>query len=80
MSGTNGNSNERRFHGVGVSPGIARGTVFVHRPDEDEPAVRRISEAEIATEIARFEAALLSTRQQILELQQRISELEKKLG
>ncbi|MGV3532746.1 MAG: phosphoenolpyruvate--protein phosphotransferase [Chthoniobacteraceae bacterium] len=74
MSGTNGNSHERRFHGVGVSPGIARGTVFVHRPDEDDPAVRRISEAEIATEIARFEAGLLSTRQQILELQQRISE------
>lgn len=65
---------ERRFHGVGVSPGIARGTVFVHRPDEEEATVRRIQESEIPTEIARFEAALLSTRQQILELQQRISE------
>ncbi len=74
MSATNGTPHERRFHGVGVSPGIARGTVFVHRPDDDEPPVRRVSETEIGTEIARFEAALLSTRQQILELQLRISE------
>ena len=65
---------ERRFHGVGVSPGIARGTVFVHRPDDEEPPVRRIEEEEIANEIARFEAALLITRHQILELQQRIAE------
>ena len=65
---------ERRFHGVGVSPGIARGTVFVHRPDDDEPPVRRIDEAEIPTEIARFEAALIATRGQILEMQARIAE------
>ncbi len=65
---------ERRFHGVGVSPGIARGTVFVHRPDDDEPPVRRIEEAEIPTEIARFEAALIATRGQILEMQTRIAE------
>ena len=64
---------ERRFHGVGVSPGIARGTVFVHRPDDEEPPVRRIEEAEIPDEIARFEAALLATRAQILEMQERIA-------
>ena len=64
---------ERRFHGVGVSPGIARGTVFVHRPDDDEPPVRRIEESEIPDEIARFEAALLATRAQILEMQERIA-------
>ena len=64
---------ERRFHGVGVSPGIARGTVYVHRPVEDEPAVRRIEEREIADEISRFEAALIATRAQILEMQERIA-------
>ncbi len=64
---------ERRFQGVGVSPGIARGTVFVHRPDDEEPPVRRIEKAEIADEIARFEAALLATRAQILEMQERIA-------
>jgi phosphotransferase system enzyme I (PtsI) len=65
---------ERRFHGVGVSPGIARGAVFVHRPDDDVPPMRRIEEAEIPSEIARFETALISTRTQILEMQQRIAE------
>src|SRR5207249_4173203 len=65
---------EKRFHGVGVSPGIARGTVFVHRPDDEEPPIRKISDDEIPQEIARFEAALIATRAQILEMQQRISE------
>src|SRR5476651_117758 len=65
---------ERRFHGVGVSPGIARGAVFVHRPDDDTPPMRRIEESDIPSEIARFETALISTRTQILEMQQRIAE------
>jgi phosphoenolpyruvate-protein phosphotransferase (PTS system enzyme I) len=65
---------EHRFHGVGVSPGIARGTVFVYRPDDEVPALRRISEEEIVGEIARFEAALLTTRAQIIEMQERIAE------
>ncbi len=65
---------EKRIHGVGVSPGIARGSVFVHRQDDEEPPVRHISESEIAGEIARFESALIATRSQILEMQQRIAE------
>ncbi len=64
---------ERRFHGVGGSPGIARGEVFVYRPEDVEPVAREIGDDEMATEIQRFEAALLATRQQILELQERIS-------
>ena len=64
---------EQRFSGVGVSPGIARGTVFVHRPDDEEPPVRRIEEGEMADEIARFETALIATRAQILEMQERIA-------
>jgi len=65
---------EKRFHGVGVSPGIARGSVFVHRPEDEEPPLRHISESEFPAEIARFEAALMATRAQILEMQQRIAE------
>lgn len=71
MSGT---PVERRFQGVGVSPGIARGTVFVHRPDDEDPPLRRIEESDIPTEIARFEAALIQTRGQIVDMQQRIAE------
>ncbi len=69
-----GSSHEKRFHGVGVSPGIARGTIFVYRPEDETPALRRIEESEIPEEIARFEAALIATRSQILEMQQRIAE------
>src|SRR4030095_7813047 len=65
---------ERRYQGVGVSPGIARGSVFVYRTEEEEPILRKIDESEIAGEIARFEAALIATRAQILEMQQRIAE------
>src|SRR5258707_15658502 len=65
---------EKRYHGVGVSPGIARGTIFVYRPDDEAPPQRRIEESEIPEEIARFETALIATRAQILEMQQRIAE------
>jgi len=64
---------EQRFHGVGVSPGIARGTVFVLRPEDEEPPTRQIEEWEVPAEIARFEAALVKTREQILEMQIRIA-------
>src|SRR5215472_71663 len=65
---------EVKFHGVGVAPGIARGVVFLHHPDDEEPPKRRIDDSEVAREIARFETALIATRAQILEMQQRIAE------
>lgn len=74
MSGEANVAEERRFHGIGVSPGIARGTVFAYRPEDEEPPMRRLQESEIPGEIARFETALIATRQQIREMQQRIAE------
>src|SRR5438105_7090540 len=65
---------EIRFEGAGVSPGIARGTVHVVRDDLDDVAHYRIAPSQIADEIGRFEAALIQTRMQILEMQQRIAE------
>ena len=62
------NAQEQRYQGVGVSPGIARGIVFVYRTDDEEPPMRRIEESEIAGEIARFETALINTRAQILDM------------
>jgi phosphotransferase system enzyme I (PtsI) len=67
-------SAEKRFHGVGVSPGIARGGIYVHRPEDEEPPLRQLTEADFPAEIARFESALMATRAQILEMQQRIAE------
>ena len=65
---------EIRFEGAAVSPGIARGTVHVVRDDLDDVARYRIAPSQIADEIGRFEAALIQTRMQILEMQQRIAE------
>jgi phosphotransferase system enzyme I (PtsI) len=64
---------ERRFQGVGVSPGLARGTIHVVRDDGDEVARHRIQTTDIPNEIGRFEAALIQTRAQILEMQERIA-------
>jgi phosphoenolpyruvate-protein phosphotransferase (PTS system enzyme I) len=68
------NGQEVRFQGLGVGPGIARGIVFIHHPDDEEPPKRRIDESDVANEIIRFESALIATRAQILEMQQRIAE------
>ena len=66
--------NERRFQGVGVSPGIARGTAFVHLPDEEQPPKYAVAVGEMDREIARLHDALANTRSQILELQQKVEE------
>ena len=65
---------EIRFQGAGVSPGIARGKVHVVRDDHDDVARFRIAPSQVTDEIGRFEAALIQTRMQILEMQQRIAE------
>jgi phosphotransferase system enzyme I (PtsI) len=65
---------EIRFRGVGVSPGVAHGKVHVVRDELDEVVRYRIEPSQVADEIGRFEAALIQTRMQILEMQQRIAE------
>src|SRR5216110_985456 len=73
MSGDNA-LKEIRFEGAGVSPGIARGQVHVARDDLDEVVRYRIAPSQVGDEISRFETALIQTRMQILEMQQRIAE------
>jgi phosphoenolpyruvate-protein phosphotransferase (PTS system enzyme I) len=65
---------EIRFEGAGVSPGIAHGKIHVVRDDLDDVPRYRIASSQVADEIGRFEAALIQTRMQILEMQQRIAE------
>ena len=71
MSGSN---KEIRFRGVGVSPGLAHGVIHVVRDDLDDVVRYQIEPQQIGNEIARFEAALVQTRVQILEMQQKIAE------
>ena len=64
---------EQRFQGVPVSPGIAKGRAWVHRHEEESVPSYEVSDVEVEGELRRFEAALLQTRVQIQELQQRIA-------
>ena len=65
---------EIRFEGVGVSPGMACGKIHVVRDDLDDVVRYRIASSQVPDEIGRFETALIQTRMQILEMQQRIAE------
>src|SRR6266404_1048344 len=69
-----GDNKEIRFRGAGVSPGLARGVIHVVRDDLDDVARYHIEPSQIGNEIGRFETALVQTRVQILEMQQKIAE------
>src|SRR5437867_7852960 len=73
MSGENA-LKKIRFEGAGVSPGIAHGKIHVVRDELDEVVRYHIAPSQVGDEIGRFEAALIQTRMQILEMQQRIAE------
>lgn len=64
---------EQRFSGIPVAPGIARGAVLVQWEEDEEISRREILPHELAEEIARFESALIATRAELLEIQQRIA-------
>jgi phosphotransferase system enzyme I (PtsI) len=65
---------ERIFRGIPVSAGVCRGKILV--VDRTRLAIdgRKIVESEISEEINRLEKALVQTRQQILEVQRKVSD------
>src|SRR5437764_5470305 len=71
---SSGERQEIRFEGAGVSPGMACGKIHVVRDDMDDVARYRIAPSQIPDEIGRFETALIQTRMQILEMQQKMAE------
>lgn len=68
-----GEHHEGVLQGLGVSPGIAEAEAVVQWRNEEEIPLRDISTEEIPFEIARFEAALIATRQELLDIQSRIA-------
>ncbi|HPG00448.1 MAG TPA: phosphoenolpyruvate--protein phosphotransferase [Kiritimatiellia bacterium] len=64
---------EVELKGIAVSPGVAVGTALLVTTEEDRLVERTITEEEIPREIARFEEALIQTRHQIHEIQQKVS-------
>lgn len=64
---------EIEIKGIGVSPGVVIGPALLVTTEEERLVEREISEDEIPREIARFEEALIATRQQLHEIQQKVS-------
>jgi phosphotransferase system enzyme I (PtsI) len=69
----NGTMAERIFQGIGVSPGVARGQIYVYRIAEEVVPQYEIAAKDIPHEISRFEQALMKTREQLHALQQSIA-------
>lgn len=65
---------EVRFSGIGVAPGIAHAPLVLHWEDDEDIPVRTIDAADLPAEIARFEMALIATRAELLEIQQKIAD------
>lgn len=68
------NKGEKIFRGIPVSAGVCRGKILV--VDKARPSISRrsVSEAEVSEEVNRLERALIQTRQQLLEVQRKVSE------
>ncbi len=64
---------ERTFQGIGVSPGVARGNIYVYSIADEVVPEYDVAPADVPKEIARFEQALIKTREQLHELQGRIT-------
>ncbi len=70
----NGHAAEQKFMGIGVSPGIVTGHIFVYGKTEIPVAQHPITSEDASNEILRLEQALIKTRQQLLEIQKRIAQ------
>ena len=64
---------EIELKGVPGSPGVAVGPVLLVKTEDERLVERTINEEDIPREIARFEEALIATRHQVHEIQQKVS-------
>src|ERR1041385_2427248 len=65
---------ERTFRGIPVSSGVCRGKILVIRRTRPSVNKRSIADAELPEEINRFEKAIVETRKQIQQVQQKVVE------
>ena len=61
------------LNGIPAAPGIALGPAFILDKQEFIVSPRAIMEKEVPIEIARFEEALIKTREEILGIQKKIT-------
>jgi len=65
---------EKVYRGIAVSAGISRGKILVLGKTSRSIAQHQLSESEAAQEVARMERAFLQTREQIIDVQQKVTE------
>ena len=65
---------EREFRGIGVSPGIAVGNVLLLKADDHPLPEYGIPSEDVPREMIRLEMAMIETRRQLHEIQQRVGE------
>lgn len=68
------NGKELVLRGMAVAPGIAEGKVLIHLQEEEVLPFRDLKENELDAEVARFEASLLATREELRALQERLAQ------
>ncbi len=64
---------EQRYQGIGVSPGVAHGSIYVYRVADEVVPEYDLRTDKVADEITRFEEALIATRTQLHEIQDHIA-------
>lgn len=65
---------ERIFRGIPVSPGICRGRILVLAPSDSKTIARHeIHDEMVPIELKHFEQALVTTRQQVMEIQRQLA-------
>jgi phosphoenolpyruvate-protein phosphotransferase (PTS system enzyme I) len=67
-------SEEKIFYGIPVSPGIVSGKIYIFDHEDDALVERDLNDAEIPGEIVKLENALIETRREITEIQEKIAE------
>ena len=65
---------EKIFPGIAVSPGVSQGRVLVLGKAHAASARYSIADAQLPAEVNRFKQALVATRQQLSEVQRRLTE------
>src|SRR6267378_7281842 len=68
------NKGQKTFRGIPVSAGVCRGKILVLGRGRPAVAKGRLTDCQLSEEVNRLERALIQTRQQILEVQRKVSE------
>ena len=63
---------ERHYQGIASAPGILEGRIVIYMAVEQNIPLRTIDGREIASEMERFEKALLATQQELLEIKKHV--------